>query len=667
MPLIKKSSKEEKQALYAANSLPTEYYSYAKKGDQVFAKGILLLSETYIENCNCSYVWDLAKDSEIKLPGDILKYSIPVNASRYNCEGNNCKVPTEDGVYPGVGLEIYLQLSSLTSTEEEKEKLVEFANYLSNTIDDKTFGFYGYGLEYTGSHKDNVSIDVIRFLKQNKILTKEAFKKKFPEVTEVQGFDMIFSTVDLWEGIDREKYNENSLDYYVFKMKGASQKYEYTFADLIFRESYDTGDDNMVISVIRKWEDNGDAAPLATSTYYKDYVAKYGTGSAIFAWAEYAAKTAEPVLKAYMIYRFLPQLISEIGYDAIFNKLIKELSEKQIKKFLSAALREVISNVIANEILGEEEYKWGDIAKEALISGVNEVVFPGKKKKYVANALECFANISFDTYKGLFNCKKKGDFNKYLGTAAIQCLTPVIVGEFGDKFINRATGSFLIKNSFNFFFNKVKLGKTATGELLYKMLDLDNVLKDKSLYTKGLYKKALSKESGATAMDILLKAEFNVVALSSANFQRLANIIEKYGTKENEALILLFKQTKDVNRMLVFLDNMVNSTAEYSKKLQTVLDNKMFEKTITINGKKMKFSEFFNSSNPQVVYDYYHMVEGNKHYFAKIENGNGILIVLETVGEYTTSTLSNISKEVLSEEYKRFIKKTNKIKTEDEE
>lgn len=162
---------------------------------------------------------------------------------------------------------------------------------------------------------------------------------------------------------------------------------------------------------------------------------------------------------------------------------------------------------------------------------------------------------------------------------------------------------------------------------------------------KKIFKETFSKESGATAMDILLKAEFNVTSLSGANFDRLAHIIEKYGAKENEALIALFKGTKDVNRMLIFLDNMVNSTAEYSKQIKAITDNKMFENTITINGKKQKFSEFFNSNEPQTVYDYYHMVEGNKQYFAKIKQGDGILITLETTEKVTFSTLSNISKE----------------------
>ena len=59
--------------------------------------------------------------------------------------------------------------------------------------------------------------------------------------------------------------------------------------------------------------------------------------------------------------------------------------------------------------------------------------------------------------------------------------------------------------------------------------------------------------------------------------------------------------------------------------------------------------DFFDSVGD--TFEYYHKVKGNTHYFAKIENGEGILIKLERVGNYFTSTAQNYFKDKVEKYY----------------
>jgi len=95
--------------------------------------------------------------------------------------------------------------------------------------------------------------------------------------------------------------------------------------------------------------------------------------------------------------------------------------------------------------------------------------------------------------------------------------------------------------------------------------------------------------------------------------------------------------------MFIFLNKVVNNAEEYMKIMKKINSDKMFNKTITINGNTSKISNFFNSSGK--MYKYYHMVQGDKQYFAKLVNGKGILIVIEKANNVAVSTTSSFSKE----------------------
>lgn len=99
--------------------------------------------------------------------------------------------------------------------------------------------------------------------------------------------------------------------------------------------------------------------------------------------------------------------------------------------------------------------------------------------------------------------------------------------------------------------------------------------------------------------------------------------------------------------MLIFLDKNVSSVAKYSDVIASIKNNANFSKTITINGKTMNLSSFFESTDE--VYEYNHKEALGKHYFAKVENGDGILIVIETVEDVVVSSLQSLLKNVATQ------------------
>ncbi|NJK98335.1 MAG: hypothetical protein HC905_28525 [Bacteroidales bacterium] len=136
---------------------------------------------------------------------------IPSNAITIDWQGSQCANLEEDGVKEGVGVDVYFTLIN-EITVEEKPKLVEFANYLTDLLKDKKFAFYGYNLEnYFMSESFNS--EALKYFRDNKIYNQAEFEKKFPhQVTQARDYDYIFSSDDLWAGIP-VGYNTNSIDY----------------------------------------------------------------------------------------------------------------------------------------------------------------------------------------------------------------------------------------------------------------------------------------------------------------------------------------------------------------------------------------------------------------------------------------------------------------------
>jgi len=361
----------------------------------------------------------------------------------------------------------------------------------------------------------------------------------------------VFSSIDLWEGIEKEKYNLNSLDYVAYKNLGVTQKYQYTLSDLIFRENYDTDDGNIIISTIKKWEADGDACPLATSQVYKEYVTKYETNSALYAWSEYFARTAEPLIKAYMIYRVAPQVIAEIGAEAAINKLIKEFGEEQAKKFVKGALMEAAMYYSVAELLGTS-IDWKDFALDVTMAGLRNTVYVGEDMQAWA---ACLQGIELNTVTELIQANTSKEAVGLTLTISAQCVIPLMFEKFlGNsssdlyKATQRSSTTKLTK-----FFNTLKLSQSVQADLIFQCKNIDELAGSRGAKWVQEIKRLIPTEQGSRAYDLLLNASFDISKLSWRNFERLSVIVSRLDDNATKSLEDLFKGSLDINRMLIYL------------------------------------------------------------------------------------------------------------------
>ena len=126
-------------------------------------------------------------------------------------------------------------------------------------------------------------------------------------------------------------------------------------------------------------------------------------------------------------------------------------------------------------------------------------------------------------------------------------------------------------------------------------------------------------------------------------YQRIVDKIYCYKKSKLQTSLSgdLFRGTKDANRMLLFLDNIVDPD-QYWALLNKIKTSNLFDKTVTPNGRQINIPDFFD--NPTSAYQYYHKVEGNLSYFATIEGQEGVLIIIDKTGDYLISNIRGIIK-----------------------
>jgi len=270
---------------------------------------------------------------------------IPEDAVSLDISGNQCVNYTAEGVHDGIGKDIFINLKNIV-TEEQKPQLVELANYFTDSISNKKFAFYGYGLEdYYSSGVFNEQ--VILYLKNNNIYSKDLLKQKFPYIiTQARDFGYVFSNTDLWAYSDTDLslgvpdgYNANSLDY-VAKKKGQVKSYEYSFADLIVRKKC-LEDETVIKTAILNFEETGKAEPIAEHEFYDQYVAQFGTDAAYPFIAKAAAEWSKDLLAAY----FLNQIAAEYGVMLI-NEAIKNIGKEAFKKLIKEKGKDFIQGAV---------------------------------------------------------------------------------------------------------------------------------------------------------------------------------------------------------------------------------------------------------------------------------------------------------------------------------
>jgi hypothetical protein len=105
-------------------------------------------------------------------------------------------------------------------SEAELKKLVELKTQIAKLVEGKKFAFCGYGTEAYGV-RETVAEDHVCALYRQGIQTIEQFQEKFkyvlndPNHNIVRNADIIYSTVNLWEGLEAG-YNNGSVDWESF-------------------------------------------------------------------------------------------------------------------------------------------------------------------------------------------------------------------------------------------------------------------------------------------------------------------------------------------------------------------------------------------------------------------------------------------------------------------
>ncbi|ALO13868.1 hypothetical protein L21SP5_00188 [Salinivirga cyanobacteriivorans] len=632
-------------------------YIAANINEAILSYGYKYISNNYIETCACKYTFPAENEhlvSNNTIDGDIVDFPILyAEANISDCEGTLCDINT-DGLEAGSGEQLFFYVvENYSATDYDNDSLIALCNYISEKTANKSFAFYGYLVEEAGvitNPQSNIWCQPLALkLSSDNSITLAHLKQlyQFEQLTTVD-CDYIFSTVDLWDGVP-ENYNENAIDFVKSNQTGQTVLYEYDFSDLAYRYTYISQGGVLAQGIVEQ-EVNGVAPAKSVDNYYSQYIECFGTDYATFAWADFASNVSHDVLIAY----FANRLAADYA-TFLLKEAVKDLAENSTKKFLLGAFTELLSNIIVNEIFSIDSYEWDEIMLDAIIAGLKEVVNP--QSQISQAAFDCVIGLDVQTIENLFDSEE--DFYSNLTIGAIQCLIPAVVGSISNKLMGLITQNCsFTKKAYYYFKNKANFSNENTGDLLYKSLGLDEILNNEN--TKSLYKNVLSTENGANAMDILLDAQFNMAALSGRNFQRLKNVIDKYGVENRELLVNLFSNTNDVNRMLIFLDNIATSPNEYNNVLNSIIENSNFSNTITIHGQTMNISNYFDNSFEAT--SYYHKIVGDEHYFSKLTETNGILIIIEKGANGINSVLQNASKEVV-ESY--FIE-SDKIEIEDE-
>lgn len=287
-------------------------YKTAEVGSVVYASVRERVGDV-LTNCYCDYFCDntsKAGDIEGTVSSPI---ALLFNAMKTGCSGTQCQ--DIEGLYNGAGAIVYIALMNKVEPSM-RPLLMELANHLTLAIEDKTFAFYGYGLEKNIFYKE-FSRNILTFFNNKKIYSIAEFQKYFQVEynTFSRDYGIIFSNIDLRNNIP-DNYNVKSYDY-VRK----TAPYEYSFQDLIARKKLqEVG--GVHFYIVEENERKQEAEPISIDDGYRQYVAKYNTNSALFFIAEWSARMSEDVIKAYLAYMMIAVYPAQATRDAVVGAML---------------------------------------------------------------------------------------------------------------------------------------------------------------------------------------------------------------------------------------------------------------------------------------------------------------------------------------------------------
>ncbi len=325
---------------------------YAPVGKTVVAIYKKKYNNAYL-NCIVKGLWTNEKVSNTHI-GVAKPPFVPENVTNFELKGTQCYDAQADGVKDGVGVNVYFGLIKYIEQNIQKTDLVEFANFLTDTLNGKSFAFYGELIEETYPSSTSISYETIKFFSDNSIFNKKSFYSKFKYISKARECDIIFSIKDLWYDV-KQGYAENTPDFILSKKIGFKVPYEYSFSDLKTREKY--RENPMMFNGILSNENDGTSGALSTFEYTKQYKACFGTSLAIFAWAKFFAENMSDVYDvgvAYEAVRLSTNLFKAVKPDKVLLKrfigVLKKLFGDEVVETLIRSLKSANLEGLAHSI-----------------------------------------------------------------------------------------------------------------------------------------------------------------------------------------------------------------------------------------------------------------------------------------------------------------------------
>ncbi len=324
------------------------------------------------------------------------------------------------GLKQGIGKRIYINELPKIITEVEKQKLIELANFLTDTYSKQTVTTkYEVITDYESIINNKDRNDVAVLISENNIKSKEGFLELYPYYgiarqykNGLNEFRVYFSNTNLWtktgdlesNEVLGDDYNENSIDYYVSDGKELQYPYYYSLVDLKARYKYiATGNtNNFITKELLKIEELGLANSASESEHNRQYNAQFKTNYAYPFIAKTAANWAKGPLAALMAQRlvfeygafFVEEVFRNTAAEVLKNTLRKGV-EKYGKDALQGALIDFGIQVVFNRIFNDEIKTISEAANPSNINWISVAVSAGENTiKYKNKYLEFASGLS---------------------------------------------------------------------------------------------------------------------------------------------------------------------------------------------------------------------------------------------------------------------------------
>ncbi|EAY30957.1 polymorphic toxin-type HINT domain-containing protein [Microscilla marina] len=290
------------------------------------------LNSAYINSADMSGFWSLLKDLQVvktvcyediywnnvlatpsnrsNIKGAINPHHFDVQNSRTTVKQTGCDFDkllasaqnTQPRLAAGWGMLLYFKYVKTAGIH--KAKLIKFANLLTTTIgknENLNLVNFEQKFDNTGAHHlGGSAYHIIQEILKEGYTSETELRRKYTTLPgKIRGaYSGKMYTV--WATKTKkipQGYNRYAKDY-----TGKSPKYQYSIQDLIVRHQYIANNHTILSPNIIKAEKAGKAFPLSSPEVKEQYKALFGTNSAIFAWAKYAAGSAGAVKDEFCFY-----------------------------------------------------------------------------------------------------------------------------------------------------------------------------------------------------------------------------------------------------------------------------------------------------------------------------------------------------------------------------